>query len=501
MDKFRLEVDKITKTFGKSVVALDNVSCSFESGTVHAVIGKNGSGKSTLMKIFSGVHIPDSGSIFLQGKKIAHNEPIQAMRNGIATVYQELSLVSDLKISENVFLGRMPMKSKFGIDWAQAEKDTAKVLDVLGVCLDPNMFVKDLSVGQQQLVEIAKALSFNPKVLILDEPTSALSKTECEYLFEAVRKLREQGIIILFITHRLQELYEIADYFTVLRDGKYIGTESIIGTKPDKIVNMMCGQVELKLKPPTQTSKEIVLEAKNLKNKKINNVSFQLRKGEILGIAGMMGAGRTEVLRALFGLDKIESGEIIINDTVISNPNPELMKKLGIGFTSENRKEEALCLNLSVADNLCLASLYDISRKGKIQPDLEDEYIQRQIERLTIKVSDPNEPVTSMSGGNQQKIVVGNWLNTSPKIILMDEPSRGIDVNAKQQIFEIIWNEAKLGVSTIMVSSELEELLIVCDRILIMRHGRMYEEMLASDLTIEKIYELCMMEDNTECLD
>ena len=441
------------------------------------------------------------GEISLYGKKIEHNSPIQAIKNGIATVYQELSLVSDLKISENIFLGRIPMKSKFGIDWARLEEDAVEVLSRLDVSLDPNIYVKDLSVGQQQLVEIAKALSFEPKVLILDEPTSALSNNDCEHLFEAVKKLREQGIIILFITHRLQELYKIADYVTVLRDGKYIGTEPITKLTPENIVSMMFGQVEKKLKPPTNTSDEIVLEVNNLKNDKLDDISFKLKKGEILGIAGMMGAGRTEILRAIFGLDEIKSGEVIVNDKKVNSPTPEIMKKLGVGFTSENRKEEALCLNLSIADNLCLASIYDISRNGKIDTEKENDYVNKQVESLSIKVADPHAPANSMSGGNQQKIVVGNWLNTFPKILLMDEPSRGIDVNAKEQIFEIIWNEAREGVSTIMVSSELEELIEVCDRILIMRHGKIYEDISAAELNIEKIYELCMREDDAVCLD
>ncbi|MBT3320038.1 MAG: sugar ABC transporter ATP-binding protein [Clostridia bacterium] len=500
MSKYQLKVKDITKVFDKTVVALDNVTCSFESGSVHAIIGKNGSGKSTLIKIIAGVHDADEGEICLYDKKIEHNSPIHALKNGIATVYQELSLVGDLKVGENIFLGRLPMKSKVRINWAKMEKDSREVLAKLGVDLDPNMYVKKLSVGQQQLVEIAKAMSFDPKVLILDEPTSALSNNECEHLFEAVRNLKKHGIIILFITHRLQELFKIADSVTVLRDGKYIGTESMSDMRPEDIVNMMFGDIEKSEKPPSSIQDDIVLQVKNLKTDKIDNVSFELKKGEILGIAGMMGSGRTEVLRAIFGLDKLDSGEIIVRDKVVKSPSPEIMKKLGLGFTSENRKEEALCLNLSIADNLCLASIYDISSGARIDRKKEKNYVERQIDALSIKVNDPGARTDSMSGGNQQKIVVGNWLNTSPQILLMDEPSRGIDVNAKQQIFNIIWEAAKNGVSTIMVSSELEEVLGVCDRVLVMRQGEIHAEMQACELSVESIYAQCMKEDEVKCL-
>ncbi len=495
MAEYFLEARNVVKQF-PGTLALDNVSCSFKSGAVHAVIGKNGSGKSTLMKIFSGVHDSTKGEIYLYNKKIEHNNPTQALKNGIATVYQELSLVKDLMVGENIFLGRLPMKNKYSIDWSAVYKLSAEVLEQLGVNINPKTYVKDLPVGQQQLVEIAKAMSFKPKVLILDEPTSALSDTECQHLFEVVRGLKDKGIIILFITHRLQELYSISDYVTVLRDGLLIGTKSIKELEPKDIIQMMFGEVEHKTKPSCSASQEVVLEVKNLKNNKLKNVSFSLKKGEILGIAGMMGAGRTETLRAIFGLDTLDFGEISVNGEIVKKPNPYIMKKLGVGYTSENRKEEGLCLNLSIGDNLCMASLYDISPKGRIDRKMEKEYIEKQILELQIKVPDEKAPALSMSGGNQQKIVVGNWLNTKPQILFMDEPSRGIDVNAKQQIFNIMWEEAKKGVSIIMVSSELEELLEVCDRILIMRGGEIKAELPAKDMTVEMIYSQSMEEDN-----
>ncbi len=494
MEQYTLEAKNISKQF-PGTLALDNVSVSFQSGAVHAVIGKNGSGKSTLMKIFSGAYEADSGEIYLYGEKIANNTLPQALKNGIATVYQELSLVNDLRISENILLNRLPMKNKFTIDWEAVEKKAAAVLDELGVDINPNSYVNELAVGQQQLVEIAKAMSYEPKVLILDEPTSALSESECDKLFTVVKKLREKGIIILFITHRLAELYKIADFVTVLRDGKLIGTAEIDGLNPKALVNMMFGEVEQKIKPESNVQDEVVLEIRNLCSKQLKNINFELHKGEILGIAGSLGAGRTEILRSVFGLDKYDSGEIIVSGKKVNNPSPIKMKKMGMAYTSENRKEEGLCLELSIGENLCMASFEDISPKGIVDTRIEDEYISRQIEALNIKVTSHRAQALSMSGGNQQKIVVGNWLNTSPQIMFMDEPSRGIDVNAKQQIFNIMWEESKKGVSIIMVSSDLEELIEVCDRILIMCHGKIVDSYKATDLTVEEIYSLCMQEE------
>jgi len=495
MEQYQLEARNIVKQF-PGTLALDRVSVAFDSGNIHAVVGKNGSGKSTLMKIFSGVYKKTSGDIYLYGKKIENNSAIQAFENGICTVYQELSLVNDLMVGENIFLGRLPLKGKNRIDWPQVHERAGMVLSELGVRIDTRMYVKHLPLGQKQLVEIAKAMSFNPRVLILDEPTSALSDAECEKLFAVVKSLREKGIIILFITHRLQELYRIADYVTVLRDGVLVGTEHISNLELKDIVNMMFGDVEHKTKPASFVQNEKVLEVRNFTSKKFNHISFALNKGEVLGIAGTMGAGRTELLRSIFGIDKSDFGELVIKGQAVKRKdiNPYNMKKLGLAYTSENRKEDGLCLNLTVGDNLCMASLHDISPNNKIDRGLERQYIDRQIEGLSIKVPGIDAALYSLSGGNQQKIVIGNWLNTKPDIIFLDEPSRGIDVNSKQQIFNIIWEEAKRGISFVLVSSELEELIEVCDRVIIMRHGEFKCEFNASDLTVEAIYSKCMEE-------
>jgi len=499
MLKHVLEAKHVSKKF-PGTLALDDVSVSFGEGAVHAVLGKNGSGKSTLMKIFSGVYKATKGEIFLDGKNLDYDSTEQALASGIATVYQELSVVKDLTVAENLLIGKgkMPMKGKFQIDWKEVQKRAREILDYLKVNIDTNAYVRELTVGQQQLVEIAKAMLVNPKVLILDEPTSALSDSECERLFEVIKELKKKGLIILFISHRLQEIFKIADTVTVLRDGLLVGTENIKDIDSTKLINMMFGDVEHSPKTKSYVVDEVVLEAKGICSDKIKNVSLQLKKGEILGVAGMLGAGRTELLRLLYGLDKMDKGELFIDGAKIEKITPYRMKNRGCGFASENRKEEGLCLNLSVGDNLVMANLNAISPKGQISRNLEKQYIEGQISELDIKVADYNLPATSLSGGNQQKVVIGNWLNTKPRILFMDEPSRGIDINAKQQIFNVLYDEASKGVATIMVSSELEELLEVCDRILIMHGGKVTGEVKASELTVETIYSLCIQEEAYE---
>ncbi len=491
MEKHILEGKKISKIF-PGTVALRDVSVSFEAGRVHAVLGKNGSGKSTLMKIFSGVYHATEGEVLLNGVHLSLNSTEEAIKHGIVTVYQELSVVKDLTVAENLTMGKMPLKRFGRIDWDRVCDESQKVLDYLCINLDPHAYVRDLTVGQQQLIEIAKAMLAEPKVLILDEPTSALSDRECENLFRVMNDLRKKDIIILFITHRLEEVFTIADTVTVIRDGIFIGKEETKNLDPPGLIQMMFGNTVQSTKADSYVQDEVVLEARNFSNQKINDVSISLKKGEILGIAGVLGSGRTELLRALYGLDRVDRGELYIEGKKISKWNPEKMRALHCGFASENRKDEGLCQILSIGDNLVLANLREISPGNRISPRLENEFIMRQIDELQIKVSDHRAPVSSLSGGNQQKVVVGNWLNTKPRILFMDEPSRGIDVNAKQQIFQVMWRIASEGVSIIMVSSELEELLEVCDRIVIMRNGRIRGERAASELDIESIYSMCM---------
>lgn len=487
-----LKTSNITKIY-PGTTALNNVSVSFESGKIHALVGKNGSGKSTLLKIFSGAIKPTKGEIFIDDREMSFNDPSDAFEKGIATVYQELSLIRGLTVAENIFLGRLPMKGKL-VDWKKTYTMAAELLNELNIDIPADEMVYNLSVGQCQIIEIAKAMSFNPKVLQLDEPTSALAKNEIMSLFKIVKDLKKKDVIVIYVSHKLHELWEIADTCTVIRDGNYIGTVSMEETTHKQIVNMMFGDVEVRTRPKDiQVSEDVVLEIKGLCRKnKFNDVSFKLKRGEILGIAGMLGSGRTELLKSIFGADPFDSGEIYFESKRILSPTPEKMKKIGIALTPEDRKNEGLVQIASIKDNLCIASLDLISNGQFIKKGLEKEFVDRQISDLQIKVSSEEDLITSLSGGNQQKVIVGNWLNTSPKIIIFDEPSRGIDVNAKQQIFQIIWEQSKKGISCIMVSSELEELLEVCHRILIMKDGEIKGTIYPENITIEGLYSLCM---------
>lgn len=488
-----------THTLGKvypGAIALQKFSARFEGGKVHAIIGKNGSGKSTLIKIVSGAITANTGSVYVDGVKASHTNPMEAIESGIATVYQELSLIPNMSVAENIFLGRLPKRrrSKIRIDWKETYKRAEDLLKSMGVEIPVTIKVRQLSVGQQQVVEIAKAMSFEPSVLMLDEPSSALAKHEVTKLFSLIRKLRSAGVVILYISHRLQELDEIADTVTVLRDGQFIGRINIAEANPDRIVKMMFGEVKQKLRPKDLTiSEENIFQADGLSRKAVfKDVNFHIRKGEILGIAGMLGSGRTELLRAIFGADPLDSGRILFDGQAISHPNPRLMKSLGMAFTPENRKEEGLVLGLSTERNLCMASMNSIAKRGYISKKLEYPYIQHQIKKLEIKVPNAAMKVSSLSGGNQQKVLVGNWLNTQPKLMLYDEPSRGIDVNAKQQIFQIMWELSREGISSLFVSTELEELLEVCHRILIMRHGCIIDEVFPENIRLDELYSLCM---------
>lgn len=489
-----LKTEHITKDY-PGCRALDDVSVRFESGKVHALLGKNGSGKSTLVKCFAGVIQPTKGEMYLDDAKLSFSSPAEAYSKGLSVVYQEMSLVPGLTVAENVFLGRMPKRGKV-IDWKKANKMTAEMLARMKVDINPREIVSRLSMWQCQVVEITKAMSHNPKVLMLDEPTSALAANEVDSLFEVIRELKKQDVIIIYISHKLHEIPRIADTVTVLRDGLHIGSEPIEKLDERGIVHMMFGDVETRPRPADLTvGDEVVLEVKNLCRKdKFQDVSFTLRKGEVLGIAGMLGSGRTELLKSIFGADPYHAGEIFINGKKApKKASPITMKKFGLGLTPEDRKLEGLILIHAIDDNLCYASMQMLADGWVENRRRRAQAAKQQIEDLAIKVPDIKNSVSSLSGGNQQKVVVGNWLNTQPQIMMYDEPSRGIDVSAKQQIFEIMWEQSRRGVSSIFVSSELEELLSVCHRILIMQSGRITGEVSPADATtIESLYTMCM---------
>ncbi|MDR7316683.1 sugar ABC transporter ATP-binding protein [Brevibacillus nitrificans] len=488
----RVETRSLTKIY-PGTVALQHVSASFESGKVHALLGKNGSGKSTLLKIFSGAVQPTSGEVVLDGTPLKFTDPSQAFAKGIATVYQELSLVPGMSVAENILLGRTPMRGPL-VNWKQTYAKAKELLQELHVDIPADEMVYNLSVGQAQMIEIVKAMSFRPKVLQLDEPTSALAKNEVEALFSMIRELKKQDVIIIYVSHRLHELWEIADSCTVLREGQLIGTAPMAKLSRRELISMMFGDVEIRTRPSDlRRSERIVLEVKGLTRKnKWKDISFQLREGEILGIAGMLGSGRTELLKSIFGAERFDSGEIMYQGESIPAPTPEKMKKWGFALTPEDRKQEGLIQIHSIRENLCLANLDQIRKGIFLDRQKELQLVDRQVSDLQIKVTDIEHPISSLSGGNQQKVVVGNWLNSNPRVIFFDEPTRGIDVNAKQQIFQIIWDQSRKGVSSIIVSSELEELLEVCHRILILRDGQIVGEYDPEELRTEDVYALSM---------
>ena len=494
-----LRTERISKQY-PGCLALDQVTVSFESGKVNALLGKNGSGKSTLVKCFSGAIRPTSGSFYLDDEKLDFNSTSDANARGFATVYQEMSLVPSLTVAENIFLGRMPKKGSV-IDWKKANEEASRLLHKMGVEINPREIVSRLSMWQCQVVEITKAMSFHPKVLMLDEPTSSLATNEVECLFNVIRELKKQDIIILYISHKLHEVPQITDTITVLRDGQFIGKVNTSDVTNADIISMMFGETQIRRRPDTlKAQDEIVMDVQGLCRKgKFQDVSFQLHRGEVLGIAGMLGAGRTELLKSIFGADPCDAGSITVNSTrAPRRASPIKMKKLGLGLTPENRKEEGLILIHSIRDNLCYASM-DKTSNGWLEIHKKRvAAADKQVDELQIKIPDIAAPVSSLSGGNQQKVVVGNWLNTEPQIMLYDEPSRGIDVNAKQQIFEIMWAQAQQGVSTIFVSSELEELLEVCHRILIMKEGKLIGEVRPEDVNINQLYALCMGDEVNE---
>ena len=475
--------------------ALDQVSVAFESGRINALLGKNGSGKSTLVKCFAGAIQPTSGKMYLDDEELSFSSPAEANQKGIAIVYQEMSLVQSLSVTENIFLGRMPKKKSGIVDWKTAHHAARELLTRMNVDIDPAQMVSRLSMWQCQVVEITKAMSHSPRVLILDEPTSALASHEVSQMFQVLKALKRQDVIIIYISHKLHEIPEISDTVTVLRDGLLIGKEDMEKLSNADILRMMFGEMEHKQRPSDVIPREdVILSVRGLSRKgKFSDVSFDLHHAEVLGIAGMLGSGRTELLKSIFGADPYDAGETRVRGQKVPRRNsPIRMKKLGLGLTPEDRKKEGLILIHSIRDNLCYASI-DKARIGWLENKKRRVAMaSAQVENLQIKAPDVRNSVNSLSGGNHQKVVVGNWLNTQPSVMLFDEPSRGIDVAAKQQIFEIMWEQARQGISTIFVSSELEELLETCHRILVMRHGRIIGEADPGSTDVKSLYAMCM---------
>lgn len=494
-----LTLEGITKQY-PGVLALDEVDFSLEKGEVRALLGKNGAGKSTLVKILSGAVKPDEGRIRVNGDWVQINTPRHAFDHGICTVYQEMSLVPGLSVAENILLGRWPRQRFLGvgtIDRKAIRRHAREALDQLDIQFDLDEKVSRLTVAEQQLVEIAKALSFDPRVLILDEPTSALASEEVDTLHRVVRHLASQGRAIIYVTHRLQEVPHVADRVTVLRDGRKMGTIGVEEATPDRIANMMIGK-DWERGIPCYTEAEkggVELDVRNLSREGVlHNVSLSVRAGEVVGIAGLLGSGRTDLLRCIFGLDKMDSGEILVKGERVPNPDPITMKQKGVGMTPEDRKREGLVLPFLVRQNLTLASFDRYSQRGILQPEKARDMAAEMVDSIDIKTPSLNAKTRTLSGGNQQKLVIGNWLNTLPEILMMDEPTRGIDIEAKEQVFSLVRDLACQGIAVLFISSEIEEVLDVADRILVMNQGRITHEVTPDEVTLEKLLALVMEE-------
>lgn len=486
MNKPILQMKNITKEF-PGVKALDNVNLELHEGKVMALMGENGAGKSTLMKILSGVYKKNSGQIFYKGEETDIKGPKDAGEKGIAIIHQELNLVKDLSIGENIFLGREP-KSGFRIDFNKLHKESDKLLQKLNVDISSKELVKNLSIAQMQMIEIAKALSLNAQIIIMDEPTDALTDKETKSLFNVINELKNEGKAIVYISHRLKEIFEICDYITVLRDGKYVGTEEIINLDEDKMIEMMVGRKLTDQFPRTEAKLgENVLEVKNLNNKYIDNISFEVKSGEILGISGLMGAGRSELAKTIYGHIKKDSGKILKYGKEIENKSAKDAIKNRIAYVSEDRKGDGLILELSVKENMSISSLDRVSSLFKIDKKKELERVNSYIERMRIKTPSENQLIKNLSGGNQQKIAIAKALMTHPDVLILDEPTRGVDVGAKKEIYDLINEFKDQGKAVIMISSEMPEILGLSDRIIVLSQGKITGEFDIKDATQESI--------------
>lgn len=487
----KIEMKGINKAFGSNQV-LKDAGFVLEDGEVHALMGENGAGKSTLMKILTGVYTRDAGTVIVDGKEVIYKSPQEAEKAGIVFIYQELNVLFDLTVEENLFMGKEITKG-FGIcDKKAMRKKAQEAMDKMGVKIPINAVMSDLSVGQQQMVEICKALMVDAKVLIMDEPTAALTQSETEGLFKLIKSLRKKGVSIVYISHRMEEIFELCDRITILRDGTYVGTEKIKDINMDDIVRMMIGR-EIGERFPARDAKigKEMLRVEGLtKGKTFKDVNFSVKAGEVLGVSGLMGAGRTEIMHAIFGNLPFESGKIFIEGKEVTIRNAREAINAGIGFITEDRKTEGLLLEKSISENIALANLGKISDKSVVKKSKVDELVKKGIDEFHIKCFGPDHECNNLSGGNQQKVVFAKWVYTDPKILILDEPTRGVDIGAKKEIYSVINNLAAKGVAIILVSSELPEVLGMSDRIMVVHEGKITGIIDAKEADQEKVMTL-----------
>ena len=489
-----LKLTDISKHFG-GVHALKGVSFELLAGEVHAIVGENGAGKSTLIKVITGAHRPDGGSIEIGGQPVADNDPSTSRSLGVAAIYQQPALFPDLTVTENIGL-RLERGGPWRLlRWGERTRRAAELLARVGADVSPGALVRDLSMPQQQLVEIASALGGDAKVLILDEPTASLSDREVDNLFRVVRELKAQGVGMIYISHRLEELPQIADRVTVLRDGTYVGTQPMAGVDRPTLIKMMVGR-ELSAVFPKAKSRlgDVVLEAFDVgcAASGIRNVTLGVRSGEILGLAGLVGAGRTELARVLFGLTPADEGKILVNSQEVAICSPAQAVRLGIAYVPEDRRRHGVVLDLPVSANASLAALRSVSRGGLISAAKERTLAEGYVRRLGIKTPSVDTPVGHLSGGNQQKVALARWLATDPHVVILDEPTQGVDVGAKAEIHKMMGELAARGLAVVMISSELPEILGMSDRIVVMHAGTVAGELTRAEATQEKVMELAL---------
>ncbi len=483
-----LRMENITKTF-PGVVALDNVSIDLKKGEVLGILGENGAGKSTLIKILAGNYIKDSGNIFVDNEKFDIKGTAEAMASGIRVIYQELNTLNNLTVTENIFIGEQIIKGPFKIiDWKAMIKKAHNLLNILNVKLDPNAIIGDLSISEKQIVEIAKAISKEAKILVMDEPTAALSAEETQSLFSIIKTLKAKGVAIIYISHRLKEIFEITDRVIVLRDGKKVGTLKTKDSDANKLVKMMVGRDIKDMYPKNEVELgDYVMEVKNLKADGFEDISFKLRKGEILGIFGLLGAGRTSLVKALFGANKIRNGQILINGKEVKIKSPSVARDKRIGLVPLDRKAEGLALIMGVKENITLANIQDLGKSFLINRKNERQRAGKWVDEIGIRTPSVDQVVSSLSGGNQQKVVLAKWLESGSQLIILNEPTRGIDVGAKIEIYKLMEELCEKGSSIIMISSELPEILSIADRILTMNKGRFTGQFLRNEASEEKL--------------
>lgn len=484
-----IEMTGISKAFSGNQV-LKDVSFTLEKGEIHALMGENGAGKSTLMKVLTGIYKRDGGMIKVKGEEVNFSSPKEAEKAGIAVIHQELNILPHLSIAENMFLGKEETVGKTSILKTKSMNDkTKKVLFELGLDVNPSSPASELSVGKQQIVEIAKALSAEAEVIVMDEPTAALTDREIETLFKTIRDLQKKGVSFIYISHRMEEIFALCDRITVLRDGEFAGEKIIRDTSFEEIVQMMVGR-ELGQRFPERHAQigDVKLAVRGLtRNGHFENVSFDLHKGEVLSIAGLMGAGRTEVAQTLFGYRKADAGDVELDGKKVKINSPRAAKNLGIGYVTEDRKSEGLLVDFTVEENISLTNFHEISKYGLISKKKESALYQSMKERLGIRTSGPHQTAKSLSGGNQQKVVIAKWIGIEPELLILDEPTRGVDVGAKKEIYSIINQLAERGVAILMISSELPEVLGMADRVLIMHEGKLAGELSKEEMTQERI--------------